>query len=113
MADEIIIVLYLLLGTGFFYFICKCTIPPDSYPSARYKWRIKKVTFKRGSPEYYIQYKWYFIWRTYEIWAGYDEGYIQLRFRDIDYAKAKIAEIIGDSQHTDGEKKDKVEYINY
>ncbi len=114
MTDEIIIILYLLLGTGFFYFICKCIFPPDTYPSARYKWRIKKVTFKRGSPEYYIQYKWYFMWRTYEIWGGYDaECMGPLRFRDVDSAKAKITELIGDSQHTDGEKKDKVEYYSY
>lgn len=117
-----IITILLLLGIGFLtliilYFFCICTTPPDLYPSDRHKWRIKEVILKRGLSEYYIQYKWYFIWRTYKLekthFAGWPEKYIAFRCTDIDFAKAKITELIGDRQRADGEKKDKVKYHYY
>ena len=100
----IIVLLFLVivfLTITIIYFICMCTTPPDLYPSDRHKWRIKEVILKRGLSEYYIQYKWYFMWRTYEIWGGYDaECMGPLRFRDVDSAKAKIAEHIKRKKQT-------------
>ena len=121
MIDARILVL-LLLGIGFLtiiilYFVYMCTTPPDLYPSDRHKWRIKEVILKRGLSEYYIQYKWYFIWRIYKVekteYGNWSKKYIPFRCTDIDYAKAKITELIADRQRADGEKKDKVKYHYY
>lgn len=91
------------------------TTPPELYPSDRKKYRIKEVVLKRGLSDYYVQYKRLFFWLTYKIEAPrYNNewlpSYKKRHFSDIDSAKAKITELIGDRQRADGEKKDKIKY---
>ena len=118
--DSVTITVLAVMVSGILvFFVCfthyALTTPPELYPSDRKKYRIKEVVLKRGVSDYYVQYKRLFFWLTYKIEAPrYNNewlpSYKKRHFSDIDSAKAKMTELIGDRQRADGEKKDKIKY---
>ena len=88
---------------------------PDSYPSDRRKYRIKEIVRNDGTSVYYIQYKWFIIWRTYkarqrtEVYE-YHVKNIKLEYKDIDNAYAMITHLICERNNIDSKKKNKTKY---
>lgn len=114
--NGIIYLCIILMVSGILvFFVCfvhyVLTTPPELYPSDRKKYRIKEVVLKRGLSDYYVQYKRFFFWLTYKVEKPrYSGKWKKMHFSNMDSAKAKITELIGDRQRADGEKKDKVKY---
>ena len=118
--DSVTITILAVMVSGILvFFACftyyALTTPPELYPSDRKKYRIKEVVLKRGLSDYYIQHKRFFFWLTYKVERFSCDGgllptYRKMHFSNMDSAKAKITELIGDRQRADGEKKDKVKY---
>jgi hypothetical protein len=91
---------------------------PDSYPSDRRKYRIKEIVRNDGTSVYYIQYKWFIIWRTYkarqrtEVYE-YHVKDVKLEYKDINNAYAKITQLISERNNIDSKKKYKTKYHYY
>jgi hypothetical protein len=91
---------------------------PNSYPSDRRKYRIKEIVRNDGTSVYYIQYKWFIIWRTYkarqrtEVYE-YHVKDVKLEYKDINNAYAKITQLISERNNIDSKKKYKTKYHYY
>lgn len=114
---ELVIIVILTIILLFFVWFAHyaLTTPPEQYPSDRKKYRIKEVVLKRGLSDYYVQYRRFFIWLTYKVEKPrYNDEwhpiYKKMHFSDMDSAKAKITELIGDRQRIEGQKIDKIKY---
>lgn len=118
--NDAILLLILFLGTGVLVLIClvigsMITGEPNSYPSDRRKYRIKEIVRNDGTSVYYIQYKWFIIWRTYKAmkrseYYDYNVKYVKLDYKDINNAYAKITQLICERNNIDSKKKNKTKY---
>lgn len=110
----------LFLGASTLFLLClvigsMITGLPNSYPSDRRKYRIKEIVRNDGTSVYYIQYKWFIIWRTYKA-RQHTEVYeyhvkdVKLEYKDIDNAYAKITQLISERNNIDSKKKNKTKY---
>lgn len=118
--NDAILLLILFLGASLLLLFCfvigsMITGVPDSYPSDRRKYRIKEIVRNDGTSVYYIQYKWFIIWRTYkarqrtEVYE-YHVKNIKLEYKDIDNAYAMITHLICERNNIDSKKKNKTKY---
>ena len=118
--NDAILLLIFFLGASLLLLFCfvigsMITGVPDSYPSDRRKYRIKEIVRNDGTSVYYIQYKWFIIWRTYkarqrtEVYE-YHVKNIKLEYKDIDNAYAMITHLICERNNIDSKKKNKTKY---
>lgn len=114
--NDAILLTILFLGTAILVLFClvigsMITGVPNSYPSDRREYRIKEIVRNDGTSVYYIQYKWFFMWRTYKT-ENYDYHvkYVKLYYKDINNAYEKITQLISERNNIDSKKKSKTKY---
>lgn len=118
--NDAILLTILFLGASLLFLWClvigsMITGVPNSYPSDRRKYRIKEIVRNDGTSVYYIQYKWFIIWRTYKARQRtevleYHVKYVKLEYKDINNAYAKITQLICERNNIDSKKKYKTKY---
>lgn len=118
--NDAILLTILFLGGSLLFLFClvigsMVTGVPNSYPSDRRKYRIKEIVRNDGTSVYYVQYKWFIIWRTYkarqrtEVYE-YHVKDIKLEYNDINNAYAMITQLISERNNIDSKKKNKTKY---
>lgn len=114
--NDAILLTILFLGAAILVLFClvigsMITGVPNSYPPDRRKYRIKEIVRNDGTSVYYIQYKWFFMWRTYKT-ENYDYHvkYVKLYYNDINNAYEKITQLISERNNIDSKKKSKTKY---
>lgn len=114
--NDAVLLTILFLGASILVLFClvigsMITGVPNSYPSDRRKYRIKEIVRNDGTSVYYIQYKWFIIWRTYKT-ENYDchVKYVKLYYNDINNAYEKITQLISERKNIDSKKKSKTKY---
>lgn len=114
--NDAVLLTILFLGASILVLFClvigsMITGVPNLYPPDRRKYRIKEIVRNDGTSVYYIQYKWFTIWRTYKT-ENYDchVKYVKLYYKDINNAYEKITQLISERNNIDSKKKSKTKY---